>query len=108
MTHPFLALTDSDREEMLRTIGVGTVDELFGDLPDTVRLGRELDLEPVLSEQEVFAHLSELAERNADASRELSFLGAGIYDHYVPSVVDVRLSGKMRASANVISVRSAA
>ena len=91
MTHPFLALTDSDREEMLRTIGVGTVDELFSDLPEAVRFGRELDLEPARSEQEVFAHLSELAERNADASRELSFLGAGMYDHYVPAVVDAVL-----------------
>ncbi len=91
MTHPFLALTDSDREEMLATVGVGTVDELFRDLPEGVRLGRELELEPALSEQEVFAHLAELAERNADASREVSFLGAGIYDHYVPAVVDAIL-----------------
>src|SRR5215475_4776969 len=89
--HPFLALTDADSEEMLATIGVGSVHELFGDLPQGVRFGRELDLEPALSEQEVFAHVAELAERNADASRELSFLGAGIYDHYVPAVVDAIL-----------------
>jgi glycine dehydrogenase subunit 1 len=88
VTHPFLALTDSDREEMLATVGVRAVDELFHDLPKAVRLGRELELEPALSEQEVFVHLAALAERNADASRELSFLGAGIYDHYVPAVVD--------------------
>jgi len=81
VSHPFLSLTDSDREEMLRTVGVGSVEELFGDLPKAVRLGRELALEPALSEQEVFAHVAALAERNADASRELSFLGAGIYDH---------------------------
>src|SRR5207344_3507921 len=61
------------------------------DLPDAVRFGRELDLEPTLSEQEVFAHLAALAELNADASRELSFLGAGMYDHYVPAVVDTIL-----------------
>src|ERR1700742_3018722 len=89
--HPFLALTDSDREEMLRTVGVDTVDELFGDLPEAVRLGRELDLEPALSEPEVFAHVAALADLNADVSRELSFLGAGIYDHYVPAVVDTIL-----------------
>ena len=91
MTHPFLALTDSDREEMLGTIGVDSVEELFRDLPKAVRFGRELDLEPALSEQEVFAHVAALAERNADASRELSFLGAGMYDHYVPAVVDAIL-----------------
>ena len=42
MSHPFLALTDRDKEEMLRTIGVSSVDELFRDLPEAVRLGREL------------------------------------------------------------------
>jgi glycine dehydrogenase subunit 1 len=91
MTHPFLATTNSDREEMLRTIGVSSIDELFRDLPAAVRFGRELDLEPALSEQEVAAHLAELAARNVDTTRELSFLGAGIYDHYVPAVVDTVL-----------------
>jgi glycine dehydrogenase subunit 1 len=91
VTHPFLALTDTDREEMLRTIGVASVEELFRDLPAGIRLGRELDLEPPLSEQELSAHLGELAARNVDTTRELSFLGAGIYDHYVPAVVDTVL-----------------
>jgi len=91
VTHPFLALTDTDREEMLRTIGVSSVEELFRDLPAGIRLGRDLDLEPALSEQELSAHLGELAARNVDTTRELSFLGAGIYDHYVPAVVDTVL-----------------
>ena len=55
-----------DREEMLRTVGVSSVEELFRDIPAGVRLDRGLRLEPPLSEQEVFAHLSELAARNAD------------------------------------------
>src|SRR5437773_10772537 len=76
---------------MLGTIGVGSVEELFRDLPEAVRFGRELDLEPALSEQEVFAQVAALAERNADASRELSYLGAGTYDHYEPAVVDAIL-----------------
>ena len=67
MTHPFLSLTDSDRAEMLGTIGVGSLDELFRDVPAAVRFGRELELEPPLSEQEVFEHVAELAARNADA-----------------------------------------
>ena len=56
-----------------------------------MRFERELDLEPALSEQEIVAHLEELAAKNVDTSRELSFLGAGIYDHYVPAVVDAVL-----------------
>src|SRR5471032_2605329 len=80
--HPFLALTDDDREEMLRTIGVSSIDELFRDIPAGVRLGRELQLERPLSESELSAHMGELAARNADMVQELSFLGADIYDHY--------------------------
>src|SRR6059036_889510 len=87
----YLSLTEHDREEMLATIGVDTVDELFRDIPEGVRFSRELDLEPALSEQELTRELEELAARNVDTSKELSFLGAGIYDHYVPAVVDTVL-----------------
>jgi glycine dehydrogenase subunit 1 len=92
VTHPFLSVTDADREAMLREIGVDSVEALFADIPAAVRLDRELALEPELSEPEVVAHLTELAARNAHAGVELSFLGAGIYDHYVPAVVDAVLS----------------
>src|SRR5213080_3271053 len=84
----YWSLTERDREEMLAAIGVSSVDELFRDIPAGVRFARELDLEPALSEQELSAHLSALAARNVDSTHELSFLGAGIYDHYVPGVVD--------------------
>jgi glycine dehydrogenase subunit 1 len=87
----YLSLTERDREEMLAAIGVASVEELFRDIPSGVRFGRELDLEPPLSEQELSRHLEQLAARNVDTTRELSFLGAGIYDHYVPAVVDTVL-----------------
>jgi glycine dehydrogenase subunit 1 len=87
----YLSLTDRDREEMLAAIGVSSVDELFADVPAGVRLGRDLDLERPLSEQELSRHLEELAARNVDTTRQISFLGAGIYDHYVPAVVDAVL-----------------
>jgi glycine dehydrogenase subunit 1 len=87
----YLSLTDRDREEMLAEIGVSSVDELFRDIPEGVRFDRELDLEPALTEQELSRHLEELAARNVDTTQELSFLGAGIYDHYVPAVVDAVL-----------------
>ena len=90
MSH--LSLTESDRDAMLAAIDVSSVDELFGDIPEGVRFRRELALEPALSEPELVAHLAELAERNVDTGKELSFLGAGIYDHYVPAVVDAVLS----------------
>jgi len=88
----FLSLTEQDRGQMLEAIGVDSVDELFEQIPAGVRLGRALALESPLSEPELVAHLSELASRNVDTSREISFLGAGIYDHYVPAVVDAVLA----------------
>ncbi len=67
----FLSLTDRDRDAMLETIGAGSVEELFRDIPEELRFRRELDLEPPLSEPEIVAHLSALAERNALTVREL-------------------------------------
>src|SRR6187431_576943 len=88
----YLSLTDADRAEMLAAIGVSSVDELFEQVPPAVRFDRELDVPEALTEVELVAHLSELAARNVHGGVELSFLGAGIYDHYVPSVVDVLLA----------------
>ncbi|HXZ58053.1 MAG TPA: aminomethyl-transferring glycine dehydrogenase subunit GcvPA [Gaiellaceae bacterium] len=84
----YLALTDSDRDAMLETIGVSSIEELFADIPAGVRLGRELDLPPALTEQELAAQFEQLAGENAATGETVSFLGAGLYDHYVPAVVD--------------------
>ena len=88
----YLSLTDADREAMLEAIGVSSVDELFRDIPKGLRLDRPLALDRALSEQELVEHLSELAAKNVSVSEELSFLGAGMYDHYVPAVVDAMLA----------------
>jgi glycine dehydrogenase subunit 1 len=89
--HPYLSLTEADKEAMLETIGVDSVANLFRDIPAGVRFDRDLELEPQLSEQELTRELEQLAGRNVDTTREISFLGAGIYDHYVPAVVDAIL-----------------
>jgi len=73
---------------MLEAIGAGSVDELFEGIPDDVRLGRPIELPRGLSEDEVNSRLTELAERNVNADAEVSFQGAGMYDHYVPALVD--------------------
>jgi glycine dehydrogenase subunit 1 len=88
----YTAVTDADLAEMLSAIGVGSVQELFDrQIPADVRLGRALDLPPGLPEQEVYAHLRALAAKNVSAEDELTFLGAGMYDHYVPAVIDMLL-----------------
>ena len=73
---------------MLAAIGVDSVDELFAQIPAELQLGRELRLPAGKSEAEVYELLAALAERDADAETEVSFLGAGMYDHYVPAIVD--------------------
>src|SRR5215217_5719278 len=85
----YTSLTDADREAMLATIGVSSVDELFRDIPREMRFDRGLDVPPALSEAELTRHLEQLAARNE--LDEVSFLGAGVYDHYVPAVVDAVL-----------------
>jgi len=87
----YVCLTDADRETMLKTIGVASVDELFRDVPEGVRLDRPLDLGRPLTEHEIVQRLEELAARNTHSGSETSFLGAGVYDHYVPAIVDAIL-----------------
>ena len=85
----YLALTEADRDAMLEAIGVSSVDELFADLPPGVRFDRELRLPPALNEQELTAYFEALAGENKPP--DVSFLGAGLYDHYVPAIVDTVL-----------------
>jgi len=85
----YLSLTDADREAMLATIGISSVDDLFRDIPAGVRYGRELDVRPALTESELQRHMEDLAAKNV--VDKICFLGAGIYDHYVPAVVDAVL-----------------
>jgi glycine dehydrogenase subunit 1 len=73
---------------MLEAIGVASVEDLFADIPEAVRLGRPLDLPDGRTEQDVYAYLRDLAARNVSAEDEISFVGAGMYDHYVPAVVE--------------------
>jgi glycine dehydrogenase subunit 1 len=88
----YTAVTEQDLEEMLGAIGVGSLEDLFADIPEGVRLGRDIDLPDGRSEQEVYEHLAALAARNVHADAEVSFLGAGMYDHYVPALIDTLLS----------------
>ncbi len=89
----YTAVTPRDLEQMLAAIGVDSVQEIFDrQIPAAVRLGRPLDLPDGLGEQEVYTHLRALAARNTSAEDELSFLGAGMYDHYVPALIDMLMA----------------
>ena len=84
----YTSVTEDDRREMLAAIGVSSVEELFADIPAQLRLDRPLALDDGLSEQEVLAELRALAARNVSTDDEVSFLGAGMYDHYIPALID--------------------
>ncbi|MCB0828441.1 MAG: aminomethyl-transferring glycine dehydrogenase subunit GcvPA [Solirubrobacterales bacterium] len=84
----YTSITDADRTEMLSAVGLSSIDELFADVPSSLRLPDPLDLPRGCSEREVFDELRRMAERNVSCDDEISFLGGGMYDHYVPALVD--------------------
>jgi glycine dehydrogenase subunit 1 len=84
----YTSATDADRRAMLAAVGVESIDDLFADVPEGVRLKRALDLPPGKPEQEVYARLRALAAKNVSTEDELSFVGGGMYDHYVPALID--------------------
>ncbi len=88
----YTAVTPEDLKIMLDAIGVESIEELFDAIPASLRLDGPIDLPPGQPEQAVYAELRELASRNTSAEDEITFLGAGMYDHYVPSIVDMLMS----------------
>jgi glycine dehydrogenase subunit 1 len=80
--------TPDDQRAMLEQIGVRSVEELFKQVPDAVRLKRPLNVPPALSEMELTQHVQALAAKNQPADAAVCFLGGGSYDHFIPAVVD--------------------
>lgn len=85
--HRYIPNSNEDKKEMLQTIGVNTIEDLFNDIPEEVRLNRDLDLEESLSEIEVEKRMKALGKKNKSLDDLTCFLGAGAYDHYVPSII---------------------
>lgn len=92
MKHRYLPMTVEDQRSMLDTIGVSSVKELFNDIPESVQFKGEYKIKPAKSETALMKELSQLAGKNADLKANSSFLGAGVYDHYMPVIVDHVLS----------------
>src|SRR6202012_4483026 len=84
----YTSVTYEDLREMLSTIGVASVPELFADIPASVRMNVPLALPDRPSEEKVNAELRDLASGNVSTEDEVSFLGAGMYDHYIPALID--------------------
>ncbi|MCM3161714.1 aminomethyl-transferring glycine dehydrogenase subunit GcvPA [Metabacillus litoralis] len=88
MNHRYLPMTEQDKQEMLGAIGVTSVEELFQDIPESVRFQGEYNIKKAKSETELLKELTKLAAKNKDLRSHASFLGAGVYDHYMPIIVD--------------------
>ncbi|HWQ78718.1 MAG TPA: aminomethyl-transferring glycine dehydrogenase subunit GcvPA [Anaerovoracaceae bacterium] len=84
---PYISNTEEQRQGMLEDIGKASVQELFAGIPEKARLKKKLDLPPALAEMELAANMKELSGKNFNLDEYTCFLGAGAYDHYIPSVV---------------------
>ncbi len=83
----YIPNTDADVDAMLKEIGVQSADNLFAHIPDDLRLRGDLEVPGPLSEMELLDRLKDLSRANAHAGEYVSFLGGGIYNHFIPSVV---------------------
>lgn len=84
----FTPHTSDDKKQMLEKIGVKSFDDLISVIPDKLRFTGKLDLPEPMSELEISKHCSEIASRNANQKEFISFLGGGVYDHYVPAIIN--------------------
>ena len=90
--YPYIPHTEDDEQRMLETIGVDSIDDLFSDIPEDMRFNKALDLNTSMSELEVSDYLTKLSRTNTTIDDLTCFLGAGAYDHYIPSIVSHILS----------------
>lgn len=92
MSHRYIPLTEKDKQEMLQTIGAKSIGELFGDVPSDILLNRDLNIAESEAETTLLRRLNRIASKNITKETHTSFLGAGVYDHYAPSVVGAMIS----------------
>lgn len=88
MNHRYLPQTAEDQKEMLEFLGVSSTEELFSDIPNQVRYQEELKISKAMAEPDLVRYLSGLAAKNKNLKEITSFIGAGVYEHYIPSVVN--------------------
>ncbi|MCM3540740.1 aminomethyl-transferring glycine dehydrogenase subunit GcvPA [Priestia endophytica] len=87
-SYRYLPDTNQDQKEMFSLLNISSVNELFEDLPTEIRLEKELNIQPASSESLLMKKMQNLALQNRNANQYPNFLGAGTYDHYIPSVVN--------------------
>lgn len=91
-TYRYLPDTKQDQEEMFAFLNISSIDELFEDIPSNIRLDGELNIPAAVPEPLLMKKMQQLSSQNKNANNYTVFLGAGTYDHYIPSVVDHMIS----------------
>lgn len=84
----YIGNTASDREAMLKEIGLDNIDSLFKAVPESVHLDRKLNIPEAQAEMELIKNIKELSNKNSNIDEFTCFLGAGAYDHYIPAAID--------------------
>ncbi len=84
---PYIPLTEDDKAKMCKDIGINSIDDLFKDIPEDLRLNRDLNINNPMSELEVSNHMRKTLSENSNNEELVCFLGAGAYDHYIPSLI---------------------
>jgi glycine dehydrogenase subunit 1 len=90
----YVSLTDEERREMLEVIGVEQTADLFHSIPESVRLKRELCIPSAVPEASLLEYFKSLGKKNASTESHSYFLGAGAYNHFIPTIIDSIISRK--------------
>src|SRR6056297_1951843 len=85
--NPYIPITPKDKETMLKKIGVDSIEDLFCDIPDHIKLKDDLNINEPLSEMEIRKRFNDLGKNNNNIDDYTCYLGGGAYDHYIPSTV---------------------
>ena len=88
----YISLTPEEKQRMLKATGVDRVEELFETIPESVRLMAPLNIPEAASETEILNYFTSLGEKNTSTDRWDSFLGAGVYNHFIPTIIDSVIS----------------
>ena len=88
----YIPSSPTERQKLLKVLGLESVDRLFDTIPESFRLKRALDLPPALAEADLIEQMGTLSRKNLDPHDSALFLGAGAYRHFIPAVVDHLIS----------------
>lgn len=87
-SHRYIPNGEQITQEMLRELGISSINELFADIPKNLRFQGHLPIEDALSESEMLSHATELGQKNENLAQNVCFLGGGVYDHFRPLIID--------------------